>query len=39
MTTQEPRIVAADESEIHTEPHIRGSRLTVRFVRKLVEEE
>ncbi len=39
MATQEYRIVAANESEIHTEPHIRGSRLTVRFVHELVEEE
>ncbi|MUW15754.1 DUF433 domain-containing protein [Halorubrum sp. CBA1125] len=39
MATQEYRIVTADESEIHAEPHIRESRLTVRFVHELVEEE
>jgi uncharacterized protein (DUF433 family) len=36
MATQEYRIVAGEESEIHTEPHIQGSRITVRFVHELV---
>ena len=31
-------IVAADDSEIHDEPHIEGSRITVRFVQARVEE-
>jgi uncharacterized protein (DUF433 family) len=32
MATQEYRIVPGDESEIHDEPHIEGSRITVRDV-------
>lgn len=32
------RIVAAPDSEIHDEPHITNSRLTVRFVHERVEE-
>ena len=38
MATQEYRIVPGDESEIHDEPHILGSRITVRFVHELVED-
>ena len=38
MATQEYRIVAGDESDIHDEPHIPGSRITVRFVHELVED-
>lgn len=38
MATQEYRIVPGDESEIHDEPHIEGSRITVRDVYVRVEE-
>ena len=31
-------IVPGDESAIHDEPHIEGSRITVRYVRSQVEE-
>ena len=31
-------IVSGDESAIHDEPHIDGSRVTVRYVRSQVEE-
>ena len=31
-------IVSGDESAIHDEPHIDGSRITVRYVRSQVEE-
>lgn len=31
-------IVSADESDIHDEPHIDGSRITVQFVQARVEE-
>ena len=31
-------IVSGDESAIHDEPHIDGSRITVRYVRSRVEE-
>jgi len=37
MATQQYRIVAAEDSEIHDEPHIEGSRVTVRDVRARVE--
>jgi uncharacterized protein (DUF433 family) len=37
MATQEYRIVSGDESEIHNEPHIEGSRVTVRDVSVRVE--
>ena len=37
MATQEYRIISGDESEIHNEPHIQGSRITVRLVHELVE--
>lgn len=32
MATQQYRIVSAKKSEIHDEPHIEGSRITVRDV-------
>jgi uncharacterized protein (DUF433 family) len=38
MATQEHQIVSGSESEIHDEPHIRGSRVTVRDVQQRVEE-
>jgi uncharacterized protein (DUF433 family) len=38
MAEQTHRIVAADESEIHDEPHIAGSRITVRLIHERVEE-
>lgn len=38
MATQEYRIVASEDSKIHDEPHIEGSRLTVRLVHERVEE-
>ncbi|WP_049900775.1 DUF433 domain-containing protein [Halococcus agarilyticus] len=31
-------IVSGDESDVHDEPHIDGSRITVRYVRSQVEE-
>jgi uncharacterized protein (DUF433 family) len=37
MAEQTHWIVAAEESDIHDEPHIAGSRITVRFVRERVE--
>jgi uncharacterized protein (DUF433 family) len=37
MATQEYRIVSGDGSEIHNEPHIEGSRITVRDVSVRVE--
>lgn len=39
MAAQEYRIVTDDESAIHGEPHIPGSRIMVRFVHELVEKE
>lgn len=38
MAEQTHRIVAGPDSEIHDEPHIAGSRITVRFVHERVEE-
>jgi len=38
MATQQYRIVSADDSEIHGEPHIEGSRVTVRDVYARVEQ-
>ena len=32
MATQEYRIVSAEDSDIHDEPHIEGSRVTVRDI-------
>ena len=37
MATQQYRIVAAEDSEIHGEPHIEGSRVTVQDVHIRVE--
>jgi len=37
MATQEYRIVSGDASKIHDEPHIEGSRVTVRDVYVRVE--
>ena len=37
MATQEYRIVSTDDSEIHDEPHIKGSRVTVRDIHARVE--
>lgn len=38
MSEQAHRIVAAEASDIHDEPHISGSRITVRFVHERVEQ-
>lgn len=38
MATQEYRIISGKESEIHEEPHIEGSRVTVRDVAVRVEQ-
>jgi uncharacterized protein (DUF433 family) len=38
MATQEYRIVSGEESEIHNEPHIEGTRITVRDVYVRVEQ-
>ncbi|WP_255150107.1 DUF433 domain-containing protein [Halorarius halobius] len=38
MATQQYRIISADDSEIHNEPHIDGSRVTVRDVQTRVEQ-
>jgi uncharacterized protein (DUF433 family) len=37
MATQQYRIVSNEDSEIHGEPHIEGSRITVRDVYTRVE--
>ncbi|WP_231754578.1 DUF433 domain-containing protein [Halapricum sp. CBA1109] len=37
MATQQYRIVAAEDSDIHEEPHIEGSRITVRDIHVRVE--
>lgn len=37
MATQEYRIVSAEDSPIHDEPHIEGSRVTVRDIHARVE--
>ena len=37
MAAQEYRIVSGEDSEIHNEPHIEGSRVTVRDVYVRVE--
>lgn len=37
MATQQYRIVPGEESEIHDEPHVEGSRNTVRDVHAGVE--
>jgi uncharacterized protein (DUF433 family) len=38
MATQRYRIVSGTDSEVHEEPHIEGSRITVRDVHVRVEE-
>lgn len=38
MATQQYRIVSAEDSDIHGEPHIEGSRITVRDVHVRVEQ-
>jgi uncharacterized protein (DUF433 family) len=38
MATQQYRIVSAEDSELHEEPHIEGSRVTVRDVHVRVKE-
>lgn len=38
MATHEYRIITGDDSEIHNEPHIEGSRVTVRDVFVRVEQ-
>ena len=38
MAAQEYRIVSGEDSEIHNEPHIEGSRVTVRDVYVRVEQ-
>ncbi|CCQ33115.1 hypothetical protein HLRTI_003346 [Halorhabdus tiamatea SARL4B] len=38
MATQQYRIVSAEDSDIHEEPHIEGSRVTVRDVHGRVEQ-
>lgn len=38
MATQQYRIVSDEDSEIHDEPHIEGSRITVRDVHARVEQ-
>jgi uncharacterized protein (DUF433 family) len=38
MATQQYRIISAEDSEIHNEPHIEGSRVTVRDVHARVEQ-
>lgn len=38
MATQEYRIVSGEESEIHDEPHIEGSRITVWDIHVRVEQ-
>lgn len=39
MSTQRVAgIVPGDESEIHDEPHVSGSRITVRYIQRQVEE-
>ena len=38
MAAQEYRIVSGEDSEIHQEPHIEGSRVTVRDVYVRVEQ-
>ena len=38
MATQEYRIVSGEDSDIHDEPHVQGSRITVRDIYARVEE-
>lgn len=37
MAQRADRIVSAEDSTVHDEPHISGSRITVRFVHERVE--
>lgn len=37
MAEQVHRIVPAEESDLHDEPHVAGSRITVRFIHERVE--
>jgi uncharacterized protein (DUF433 family) len=39
MAEQTHRIVSGEDSDIHDEPHIAGSRITVRLVHERVEED
>lgn len=32
MATEQADIISGDESEIHNEPHIPGSRITVQYI-------
>lgn len=36
-TQKDGQIVEADESDLHDEPHVKGSRITVQFIRERVE--
>ena len=36
MATTTGRIVSADESDLHDEPHLEGRRITVRFIHEQV---
>jgi len=38
MSEQVSSVVPGDESEIHDEPHVRGRRITVRWIHDRVEE-
>lgn len=38
MSKQLTAVVSGDESEIHDEPHVRGSRITVSYIHARVEE-
>lgn len=38
MATQVGAVVPGDESDVHDEPHIRGSRVPVRYVQARVKE-
>jgi uncharacterized protein (DUF433 family) len=38
MATQQYYIVSSEDSELHDEPHIQGSRITVRDVKSRVED-
>lgn len=38
MAVTKPRIISGDDSEIHDEPHIQGSRVTVQHIHARVEE-
>lgn len=37
MAVTKPRIISGDDSEIHDEPHIQGSRVTVQHIHERVE--